>query len=327
MVKSARESFAAWFDAFFILRPTLFFPSWTFFLAGYSRGRGSGIVLLLVWLAAALGAAFLLNQLADRREDRFNEKLWPLWGDRISNRMIHLELGVLIFMVIAGGIWAGLELSGLLALFFLIAGIFYNFPPFRLKSRPILGIVACAVGVWIGYLIGARAADVSYGSAILWGLPYALAGAAVTLLTHVPDLDGDRRGGARTFPAVYGLTLTGAWAAVLVIACALLALLFSDYILLAAAGVALPFFIRFLLLQNSEAAETAVKASVLSLAIAVGLTWAPFLLMIAAYYFFARWYHHRRLGLDYPSFRSRKRVERDVYHRRTGLEKVEASQL
>jgi len=95
---------------------------------------------------------------------------------------------------------------------------------------------------------------------------------------------------------------------VLVIACALLALLFSDYILLAAAGVALPFFIRFLLLQNSETAETAVKASVLSLAIAVGLTWAPFLLMIAAYYFFARWY-------------------RDVYHRRTGFEKVEASQL
>jgi len=181
MVKPARESFAAWFDAFFILRPTLFFPSWTFFLAGYSRGRGSGIVLLLVWLAAALGAAFLLNQ---------NEKLWPLWSDRVSSRMIHLELGLLILVVIVGGIWAGVELSGLLALFFLIAGIFYNFPPFRLKSRPILGIVACAAGVWIGYLIGARAADVSYGSAILWGLPYALAGAAVTLLTHVPDLDG-----------------------------------------------------------------------------------------------------------------------------------------
>ncbi len=309
----------SWFDAFFILRPTLFFPSWTFFLAGYSRGEGSGAGWMLIWLGAAFGASFLLNQLTDRKEDLLNKKLLPRWGELVSEHMIYIELAVLILVIIAGCIFAGVELTGLLALFFLIAGVFYNFSPLRLKSRPILGIVSCAVGIWICYLIGARSADISYGAAILYGFPYALAGAAVSMLTHVPDLEGDIRAGMRTFPAVYGVKKTGMWAAVLVVICIAVSFLLSDYAILVSSLVSLPLFIRYMIRRDVLSADYAIKIAIFSLAVAIGFTWIPFLFLIAAYYPFARWYHLKRLGLDYPRFGSNDAVNSELTLKNAGL--------
>jgi 4-hydroxybenzoate polyprenyltransferase len=294
---------ASWFDTLFILRPTLFFPSWTFFLTGYSRGQGTGPGYYLIWLGAALGASFLLNQISDRKEDQLNNKLLFRWRDLISPAIIYIELAFLLVIVVIGCALAGKEITALLVLFFLIAGIFYNFPPLRFKSRPIMGVVSCAVGIWIGYLIGARAAGVSYSVALPLGFPYALAGAAVTLLTHIPDLRGDRQAGMRTFPIVYGESKTAGWALGLVILCVPVCVMTTDYALLFAAVISLPFFYRFYKTGTAGAAEFAVKISILSLAVAVGLSWIPFLAMIAAYYPFARWYHRTRLNLDYPSFR------------------------
>jgi hypothetical protein len=82
----------------------------------------------------------------------------------------------------------------------------------------------------------------------------------------------------------------------------------ADYVLLFATVVSLPFFYRYYRTRTGGAAEFAVKISIFSLAVAVGFTWLPFLLMIALYYPFARWYHRTRLNLDYPSFRWRKEV-------------------
>ncbi|MBU1652164.1 UbiA family prenyltransferase [bacterium] len=293
-----------WFDAFFILRPTLFFPSWTFFLAGYTRGSGDAALFLMAWIAAALGASFLLNQLSDRREDQINRKLLSHWSDLLSYRFLAIELIVLITFVIAGGVVAGAELSFLLALFFIVAGFLYNFPPFRLKARPILGIVSCSVGIWIGYLMGARAAGLPYSTAAMSGLAYAIAGGAVSLLTHIPDLKGDQLTGASTFPVVFGKNKTGLWALILVAASVLFSLMVREYALCAAALVALPFFYRFWSSTTVAAAELAIKVAVFSLAVFIGFTWPPFLAMIAVYYLFARWYHRARLCIEYPSFKS-----------------------
>jgi 4-hydroxybenzoate polyprenyltransferase len=295
-----------WFDALFILRPTLFFPAWTAFLVGFRQGQSppSGPVPYLLWLAVVSGAAFLLNQLTDHREDSQNGKLLPLWEGLISPRMLRLELILLTLMAILGCLWVGLELSGLLALFFLIAGIFYNYRPLRLKAHPILGVAACSAGGVILFLIGARAAGALYPPLLLTVLPYIAAGSAATLLTHVPDVNGDRASGARTFPVVYGLAATGITATILVAISVVLALWLKDYVLLAAAAVSLPFYLRFYLQRSDEAAQTALKVSVFSLAVTVGTTWIPFLLIIALYYPFARWYHRQRLGIEYPTFRT-----------------------
>lgn len=298
----------AWFDAFFILRPTLFFPAWTAFLAGYHLGgaRGGRPLLFLLWLACASGASFLLNQLADRREDGHNGKLLPLWESSITPGMLRLELGVLGLATLTGGMWAGAEQSALLVLFFIIAGILYNFPPLRLKARPILGIASCSVGGLILFAMGARSGGVEFGAILLRGFPYMLAGAGASLLTHVPDLEGDRVCGVRTFVSSYGLRAAGGWAAGLVAAALLVSIWLKDFVLLSAAIISLPLFIRFFLKPSCEAAETAVKVAIFSLALAVGTTWPPLLLMIALYYPFARWYHRARLGLDYPTFKSSK---------------------
>jgi len=296
----------AWFDGFFILRPTLFFPAWTAFLAGFRLrdANAPSPIPLLIWLAGATGAAFLLNQLVDRHEDTLNRKLLPLWDGLLSSRFIKAELGILGAGTILGGVWAGGELSALLTLFFIIAGYLYNVPPFRLKSRPFLGIAACSVGGSILFAMGARTGSSEFGAAFLLSLPYIFAGAAASLLTHVPDIEGDRQSGATTFASKYGLRATAMAALVMVAATLISALWLRDFVMLFAALVALPLFIRFYLNLNVEAAQTAVKSAIFSLAVAVGTTWIPLLAMIALYYPLARWYHRERLGLDYPSFKS-----------------------
>lgn len=293
-----------WFDPFFILRPTLFFPAWTAFLAGAHQGESDdgAILFFLCWLALASGSAFLINEWTDRREDRHNEKLLPLWGDRFSSRSLKLELILLIAATLGGAVFAGVELSALLALFFIIAGVLYNFPPLRLKSRPVLGVAACGVGGVLLFLIGARAAGAEYSAALLASLPYFFAGCAVSLLTHVPDMEGDRACGIRTFPLRYSVRAAGALALLLVVFALSAAVLLRDEVMIAAALLSLPFFVRFYQRGTPAGAQTAVKIAVFSLAVMVALTWLPFLVLIAGYYFFARWYHRERLGLDYPSF-------------------------
>ncbi|MFH1861524.1 MAG: UbiA family prenyltransferase [bacterium] len=316
-----------WFDAIFILRPTLFFPAWTAFLAGCLRFGGIGwgeIILYMIWMGGASGASFLANQWTDRSEDELNDKLLPLWGSRINSRMIQFELLFLAIGVIVGAIWAGGEASALLLLFFLVAGVLYNFAPFRLKGRPILGIFACAGGVWILFILGARQAGADFGAAVLLGMPYAFAAAAASLLTHVPDLRGDRISGVRTFPVVYGIKATAVGAVLFVASSAGLALYLRDLVLISATLLSLPFYMRFFFSLRSEHAEFAVKMSLFSLALMVGLKWIPFLLLIAGYYFFARWYHRARLGIEYPSFGSRSLPVRRVHPLREPAEELDA---
>jgi 4-hydroxybenzoate polyprenyltransferase len=297
-----------WFDPFFILRPTLFFPAWTAFLAGAHQGDSSGgrILFFLSWLALASGSAFLINEWTDRREDHHNEKLLPLWGDRFSARSLRLELVFLIAATLGGAVYAGGELSSLLALFFIIAGVLYNFPPVRLKSRPILGIVACGVGGILLFIIGARSAGAAYSTALPASLPYFFAGCAVSLLTHIPDMEGDRACGIRTFPLRYSIRAAAVLALLLVIAALSAAVLLKDPVMSVAALLSLPFFVRFYRRGTPATAQTAVKIAVFSLAVTVALTWLPFLFLIAGYYFFARWYHRERLGLDYPTFSAKE---------------------
>jgi len=153
-------------------------------------------------------------------------------------------------------------------------------------------------------VMGARTGGAEFGTALLLSLPYIFAGAAASLLTHVPDIEGDRQSGATTFASKYGLRATAMTALGMVALAWISALWFHDFIMLVAALVALPVFIRFYRKRSAEAAQTAVKTAVFSLAFAVGLTWIPFLALMALYYPLARWYHRERLGLDYPSFRS-----------------------
>ena len=69
-------------DYLFVLRPTLFFPVWTVFLASYHASlffEPEKIVpinpLIVAFLLSLLmGAVFIFNQLADIETDRKNKK-------------------------------------------------------------------------------------------------------------------------------------------------------------------------------------------------------------------------------------------------------------
>ncbi|MDZ7340319.1 MAG: hypothetical protein ONB27_03110, partial [candidate division KSB1 bacterium] len=78
-------------DYFFVLRPTLFFPVWTVFLAGLHANAvfdpkhamsslaivpAQNQILVALLLSLLMGAIFIFNQIADIETDRQNNKLF-----------------------------------------------------------------------------------------------------------------------------------------------------------------------------------------------------------------------------------------------------------
>jgi len=224
--------------------------------------------------AGATGAAFLLNQLVDRREDALNRKLLPLWDGMLSPRFIKVELFILGAGTVLGGIWAGGELSALLTLSSLSRDT-YTMPAISPEEPPDHGYCRLFRRRFDSVVMGARTGGSEFGSALLFSLPYIFAGAAASLLTHVPDIEGDRQSGATTFASKHGLRATAMAALIMVAAALISALWFRDFVMLIAALAALPFFIRFHFKLSVEAAQTAVKSAIFSLAVAVGTTWFP----------------------------------------------------
>jgi 4-hydroxybenzoate polyprenyltransferase len=93
-------------DYIFVLRPALFFPVWTVFLAGYHANMlfdptnnlpGSEIIaannpiITAVLLTLLMGAVFIFNQVADIQSDKKNQKLFFLANGIIKKNAAILE--------------------------------------------------------------------------------------------------------------------------------------------------------------------------------------------------------------------------------------------
>jgi len=202
-------------DYLFLLRPTLFFPVWTYFLAGQwggARTPKASLQLLhpvgTAWILAALsllmGGVYVFNQIFDVETDRRNRKLFLLANGIVPVRHAAVEASLLAAASLGLAFWADpLFGLGFLTLF-LIAGILYNFPPTAWKNHPILGLLVNCAGSMLIYDIGWVAGG---GERALppQAFAYAFAVAAVFLNTTLPDRNGDKATGKITFGVRYGL--------------------------------------------------------------------------------------------------------------------------
>jgi len=304
------------FDYLFLLRPTLFYPVWTFFLAGYEGGIQSGneesmfvfipsikLLWVIAGMTALMGSIFTLNQIQDRETDRANSKLFLLANGIVTIKNAYWEA----FLLVGGGLIIGFLIDcwigyGFLILF-VLSGFCYNFAPIRWKDQPIMGIVTNGAGGLIIYCLGWITGGGEYVFPIR-AIPYTLAGMAVFLNTTLPDMEGDKKTGKITFGVQYGIKRTAFWALVLEILTVGFALLFRDWLLFFPALFVLPLFILGAWKPILSAVMRATKFSVLALTMMVCLYLPWYLIPVFVVYFSSRWYYRKRFHFDYPSLKS-----------------------
>ena len=300
-------------DYVFILRPTLFYPIWTFFLAGvwgtrFISGHEDGALISpgLFWIAAGLtalmGSIYILNQIQDAETDRINSKLFLIARGIVPVRAATIEALLLAVVSLGFGFWVDYRV-GMGFLFLFLLGLLYSYPPARWKNRPYLSLISNGLLAVVCYSVGWMAGG---GERFLQPhmAGYFLAGAAVYLNTTLPDIDGDRRTGKITFAVRHGLRSTLCWALVLEVLAIAIAGFCRDWLLLVASVAVCPLFFLSVLQRSVPAAVRATKMSVVVLTAVVCVFFLLTLIPVFAVFLLSRWYYKKRFDLDYPNFKS-----------------------
>lgn len=300
-------------DYVFLLRLTLFYPIWTFFLAGCWGGSrlGKGIDDIThsvesFWVAVSLtllmGSIYILNQIQDVETDRINKKCFHIADGIISVKEAYIEAILLAVVSLGFGFWVdlrvGIEFAFLFFLFWL-----YSFPPARWKNRPFMGLFSNGMLGFICYSLG-WIAEGGGGLIKFQMFAYFFACSAVYLNTTLPDIEGDRKTKKMTIGVKYGVRKTVVWALILEIITVLMAFFYKDWLLFFASIAVFPLFLMSTIRQSVAAAIQVTKLSVMSLTLAVCVFFPLYILPVFGVFFLSRWYYKKRFDFDYPSFKS-----------------------
>ncbi len=305
-------------DYFFVLRPMLFYPGWSTFLAGYlmvyktrfflSPGEWlqfefREIGLLFVAFATAMGGSFLLNQLADVQSDRENKKLFLISEGHIPRKNAIIEVIVLFVLAIGLTIFRNWQLSLVLAIFILITGYFYNFPPFKFKDRPWWSLWANMSMGFLAFCLGWLTVYNRFNwQMVVDSLPYLFLNTALYFYTTLPDIEGDRAAGKRTLAVQWGVSRIVVVAFGLFVAALVSACLLNDRLALLIVLPSAPFFVLTLRKRTVSSTIRTTKFTILFFALAVCLKIPFYFLLMVSGFFFTRWYFKQRFQFDYPNF-------------------------
>ena len=308
------------FDYFFVLRPTLFFPVWTFALAGvWAQDRFNEsivpilysvvhsdftYVLYLVSLTLVMGGTFLLNQLEDIETDRLNHKLFLIADGEISERNAIFETILIVVLPIILFIFVRIDLAVMLIISFIVMGWFYSSKPFVLKDKPIGGIVANVLGGYIVFSFGWMIYGQPSWSMILHATPYTLGMQAVYFFTTIPDRVGDEKVNKITIAVKFSRNFV-LWGGVVLDAAAIIfAILVGDWIVLIPTVLVLPFFVYAAIKKSDAEVLRTNKFAALFLSLMICVRFPLYLVLITFLFYFSRWYYKARFNMDYPSFKN-----------------------
>jgi 1,4-dihydroxy-2-naphthoate octaprenyltransferase len=303
-------------DYIFVLRPTLFFPVWTVYAAGYlafhkfsaaaikaaAPALDQTALSLLGILTLLMGSGYILNQLCDVETDRRNHKLFLIADRHLSPLAAWTEMILLGGFTLVAGFFYGTAIGVLLAIIFLLTGIFYNVAPFAWKGRPLLGLISNALGALLIFTAGWWSQHIEWQLPVRHALPYIFAVAAVYLYTTLLDLDGDAGTEKMTFGVRYGFSATTIVGCLLELGALISAWWLEDWVIFFPALIAAPFFILAAVKQRLSEVSRAIKLPIVFLALAICLHVWQYFLLLAFVFYFSKWYYRRRFGLNYPNF-------------------------
>ncbi len=313
------RSVIRYFDYIFLMRPVLFFPVWTVFLAGFlvaqSVGVGAfhvdwGYIRHLNWsvfgLALAsysllMGAVFIVNQMTDVGSDLENEKLFLIAEKHVTPRAAVREMLVLVLLSFGLALKLPPWFLISLGLALLVLGAAYSLPPFLWKDRPFLGLLANLFGGFVTFSAGWLVAGHFSWEMVEHALPYVFAVGAVYFLTTILDAEGDLHSNKITVAVHFGGTICVRLALIFDGLALILGILFRDWIVGISAFVSFFLFGLLVFRENPAWINRATRLPILLLSVLVAIFFPPYWLGIFGIYFLSKWYYWKRFGLNYPS--------------------------
>jgi 4-hydroxybenzoate polyprenyltransferase len=318
-------------DCFFLLRIPLLVPVWTIFLLGIITGSsdarlggflaGSTALSPVAWwgllgFSLIVASIYVVNQIVDIESDRINHKLFLLPHGFISVRTAWILAAVCAF----GGIGISIFLINdptitVLFIISLFVGFLYNLPPVQLKNSAFGGVTANALGhgmltFLVGWFIvrnGRPFSQAALIAGLISGLAPTLANAAVYLATTIPDAEGDRRTGKKTFCVAFGEKKTAIIAAIFCAGTLVASffMLFNQWVMAVPSGISLLIFILFAVSTTRERSFKAFKWPVILLSIFVALFIPEYALLILLTFIGSKIYYKWRFNFDYPNLKTK----------------------
>lgn len=299
-------------DYVFLTRPMILVPVWTFYLLGAAHGAAAGgsagrgrLFAGLLSFTLLVGAAYVVNQIADRDTDRERGKLHLVPHGLVTAREAWIEAALLAAGAFA--IAAAFLPAAFLALLgaSLVLGAAYSLEPVRLKGLAVLDVLANAVGNGVLNTAAGWVAAGAPGRGWEILLPYAVAVASVHLVTTLADRGADARSGLRTSGVALGVRGGLALSAALMAAAAAAARIAGNGHALLASLLSIPFFLLAVRGGKTEPPPGALlapaKAATLVFSVVAGFLFPPYLPALAAVVVLTRLYYARRFGIRYPS--------------------------
>jgi len=323
----AHKRLARLLDVVFLLRPTLFFPVWVMLTVGMAAARMdvSGYtfgILSYDWITLALyagmtlisGSTFIINQIKDKDGDALNDKLF-LVGNHISITQAKWIMYVSLIVGLGLTYLAGVTCIILGIVLFLVWGILYNVEPFHYKKTPVLGMVTNSLAGLVIYMTGAMfvygssglgPSEILKGKMLLVAIPYILCYTATSLLTTIPDMEGDRETGALTFPLQFGKHTTILIGTIMVVLALVIGAYYRDPVSSLAALVSLPLYIIALRMEGVPEVLRAIRYSILFLALLVMSVYPLLFPGVLVVFYLSKYYYWHRFDLNYPTFEAKQ---------------------
>jgi len=302
-------------DYIFVLRPTLFFPTWTMYLLGVIIATNIDVVQIsflpdlrliyyLLLFTILMGALFIMNQLVDVKTDKINKKLFLIADDYISYNFAKWQMIILLIIFFIGSLCNILFLiCGLLQLLFW--GILYDYQPFNWKGKPFLGILSNMMGGLLSMLMGWSIIHPyqEFSAQVLLNFaPYLLGFAAVYLLTTIPDEKGDELDNKETMVVKHGIKMTLLFALIFMAFTLLVGIVNVDFKVVIPSGLAIPFFAFAYYKGTVKETLRAIRYGVFFLSMVVVVFHPWYLGLVTITFFVSRWYYKNRFDLNYPTF-------------------------
>jgi len=296
-------------DYVFAARPMLLLPVWSIYLAALhyhheltGKQFSWGNLAVVAGLSLLVAGAYFINQIYDKATDRGNRKVLFLQNGLVNEKTL-MKLFILcsIIPVAVAVLYSKALFFIFLQLFGL--GFIYSAPPFRLKDRPISGLVVNSYVFGFLITVSIMPEITQHNAGLLgWDNPFYffLSVMGVHILTTLPDAAGDRESGKKTIGVIFPKKIAVLLSFFAFTGASLVAYNSGFTILAVIAGVSAVVTLGVLIISNDSLVLLAAKLPILLLTLLAGYFYPFYILFVVALILATRTYYQRRFNITYP---------------------------